>query len=126
MSTTAPTADGLVRTGCYLRISSDPDDKREGVGRQRQDTTALCEVKGWTPAGFYEDNDRSASNGKSSAKWELLLADIKSNKINTIAAWDQDRGWRMMHELEELRKFFTSLGREIKLATTGQGEIDLY
>jgi hypothetical protein len=32
----------------------------------------------------------------------------------------------MMHELERLRRFFESVGREIKLATTGQGEIDLY
>ncbi len=124
MNTT--TTNGLVRAGCYLRISSDPDDKREGVERQRQDTTALCEVKGWTPAGFYEDNDRSASNGKQRPEWERLLADIKAGKIDAIAAWDQDRGWRMMHELEELRRFFTGLGREIRLATTGQGEIDLY
>jgi DNA invertase Pin-like site-specific DNA recombinase len=118
--------DDVVRAGCYLRISSDPDDKRAGVERQRQDTTALCEVKGWMPAGFYPDNDKSASNGKKRPEWERLLADIKADKIDAIAAWDQDRGWRMMHELEELRRFFTGLGREIKLATTGQGEIDLY
>ena len=125
MNTTATTND-VIRAGCYLRISSDPDDKREGVGRQRQDTTALCEVKGWTPVGFYEDNDRSASNGTQRPEWDRLLADVKAGKIDAIAAWDQDRGWRMMHELEDLRKFFTGLGREIKLATTGQGEIDLY
>ena len=118
--------NGLVRAGCYLRISSDPDDKREGVGRQRQDTTALCEVKGWTPVKFYEDNDRSASKGKQREHWDELLADVKAGKIDAIAAWDQDRGWRMMHELEELRRFFTALGRKIPLATTGQGEIDLY
>ncbi|WP_231977626.1 recombinase family protein [Mycobacterium sp. E2989] len=107
-------------------MSSDPTDKRAGVDRQRADTTALCEVKEWTPVGFYVDNDRSASNGKVRPEWERLLADIKAGKVDAIAAWDQDRGWRMMHELEELRKFFTGLGREIKLATTGQGEIDLY
>lgn len=117
---------GQVRAGCYCRISSDPKDKREGVDRQRADTTALCEVKGWNPAGFYIDNDRSASNGHARPEWDRLLADIKAGKIDAIAAWDQDRGWRMMHELEELRKFFTGLGREIKLATTGQGDIDLY
>jgi DNA invertase Pin-like site-specific DNA recombinase len=115
-----------VRAGCYLRISSDPNDKREGVDRQREDTSALCEVQGWSVAGYYEDNDRNASNGKRREKWEELLADIKAGKIDAIAAWDQDRNWRVMHELEELRKFFTSLGREVKLATTGQGEIDLY
>ena len=36
----------MTRAGCYCRISSDPRDKREGVGRQREDTTTLCEVKG--------------------------------------------------------------------------------
>lgn len=116
----------LIRAGCYLRISSDPKDKREGVDRQRQDTTALCEVKGWTPVRFYEDNDRSASSGREREHWQRLLADITADKIDAIAAWDQDRNWRMMHELEDLRKFFTSLGRKVPLATTGQGDIDLY
>jgi DNA invertase Pin-like site-specific DNA recombinase len=53
-----------IRAGCYCRISSDPDDKREGTQRQREDTGALCEVKDWTVAGYYVDDDRSASNGK--------------------------------------------------------------
>jgi DNA invertase Pin-like site-specific DNA recombinase len=121
--TSAPTT---IRAGCYCRISSDPKDKREGVGRQREDTTALCEIKGWTPSAFYVDNDRSASNGKQRPEWDRLLADIEAGEIDAIAAWDQDRGWRMMHELEDLRRFFTTLGRHVPLATTGQGDIDLY
>ena len=32
----------------------------------------------------------------------------------------------MMHELEDLRRFVKSRGREILLATTGQGDVDLY
>ena len=123
---TNPSGDSPIRAGCYLRISSDPNDKREGVERQRQDTAALCEVKGWVVAGVYPDNDTSASSGEERKHWNRLLADIKAGKIDAIAAWDQDRGWRMMSELEELRKFFTGLGREIPLATTGQGDIDLY
>lgn len=115
-----------VRAGCYLRISSDPKDKREGIDRQREDTATLCEVKGWTVTEVYVDNDRSASSGKDRPEWNRLLADIKAGKIDAIAAWDQDRGWRMMSELEDLRKFFTSLGRQIPLATTGQGDIDFY
>jgi DNA invertase Pin-like site-specific DNA recombinase len=115
-----------MRAACYCRISSDPKDKREGVGRQREDTSALCEIKGWTPAGFYVDNDRSASNGKARPEWDRLLADITAGKIDAIAVWDQDRSWRMMHELEKLRTFFAQLGRRIPLATTGQGDVDLY
>ena len=94
--------------------------------RQREDTAVLCEVQDWLVAGYYEDNDRSASNGKERPRWKDLLDDIKAGKIDAIAAWDQDRNWRMMSELEDLRKFFKSLDREIKLATTGQGVIDLY
>jgi DNA invertase Pin-like site-specific DNA recombinase len=115
-----------IRAGCYCRISSDPKDKREGVDRQRADTTALCELKDWTPVAFYVDNDRSASNGKARPEWDRLLTDVESGEIDAIAAWDQDRGWRMMRELEELRRFFTTLGRHVPLATTGQGDIDLY
>jgi len=122
---TTETLKPQVKAGCYCRISSDPDDKREGVDRQREDTTALCEVKGWTPAAFYVDNDRSASSGSQRPEWDRLLADIKAGKIDAVAAWDQDRGWRMMHELESLRRFFTTLGRHVPLATTGQGDIDL-
>ena len=118
--------EAQVRAGCYLRISSDPNDKREGVARQREDTSALCEIKDWTVAGYYEDNDTSASSGEERKHWNRLLADVKAGKIDAIAAWDQDRGWRMMSELEELRKFFTGLGRQVPLATTGQGDIDLY
>ncbi|MDD7814458.1 recombinase family protein [Mycobacterium sp. CSUR Q5927] len=120
-----------VRAGCYCRISPDPEDKREGVNRQMQDDLALCEVMEWTPeligphGGFYIDNDRSASNGKKREDWEQLLADIKADKIDAIAAWDQDRGWRMMSELEDLRRFFKSLNRKALLATTGQGQIDV-
>jgi DNA invertase Pin-like site-specific DNA recombinase len=95
------------------------------VTRQREDTSALCELKGWQVARYYVDNDRSASNGKEREHWERLLADIKAGEIDAIAAWDQDRGWRMMAELEQLRKFFADLGRHIPLATTGQGDIDL-
>jgi hypothetical protein len=32
----------------------------------------------------------------------------------------------MMHQLDELPKFFASLGRKTPLATIGQGDIDLY
>ncbi len=116
-----------VRAGCYLRISSDPNDRREGVERQRADTLSLCELKGWQPTEYYCDNDVSASKGGNARpEWDRLLSDIKAGRIDAIAAWDQDRGWRMMNELESLRRFFTSLDRTILFATTGQGDIDLY
>jgi DNA invertase Pin-like site-specific DNA recombinase len=112
-----------VRAACYCRISSDPKDKREGVDRQREDTSALCELKGWKVAGVYIDNDRSASNGKNRPEWERLLADIQAGKIDAVAAWDQDRVNRMMEDFVHYKKLFVERG--ILLATSNNGDIDL-
>ena len=125
VATEADTENTLIKAGGYCRISSDPKDKRHGVTRQREDVAVLAEIKNWQIVDWYEDNDRSASSGKDRPEWDRLLADIKAGRIDAIAAWDQDRGWRMMSELEQLRRFFADLGRRIPLATTGQGDIDL-
>jgi len=55
-------ASHKVKAASYYSISSLPNDKREGVTRQREDTAALCEIKGWQVIDYYVDNDRSASN----------------------------------------------------------------
>jgi DNA invertase Pin-like site-specific DNA recombinase len=112
-----------VRAGCYLRISSDPDDKRGGVDRQREDTADICAMNDWKVAGYYEDNDRSASNGKAREEWERLLADVKAAKIDAIVVWNQDRGWRKMADLESLRPLLEPRG--VLLATTNIGVIDV-
>lgn len=122
-STATKIGTAQVRAGCYCRISSDPNNKREGVTRQREDTAALCEVKGWQVAGYYIDNDRSASNGKDRPEWERLLADIQAGKIDAVAAWDQDRVNRMMDDLQRYRKVFAA--HRTLLATSNGGDIDL-
>ena len=112
----------VVRAGCYLRISSDPNDKRHGVKRQRDDTAVMCQVQGWQVADVYEDNDRSASNGKDRPDWERLLADVSAGLIDAIVVWNQDRGWRKMSDLESLRPVLEPRG--VLLATTNIGVID--
>ncbi len=119
---TTEAAHQQVRAGCYCRISSDPKDKREGVDRQCEDTADICAINGWTPAGFYVDNDRSASNGKDRPEWDKLLADIKAGSIDAIVVWNQDRGWRKMADLESLRPLLEPRG--VPLATTNIGVID--
>jgi DNA invertase Pin-like site-specific DNA recombinase len=122
--TSTNTEKPQLRAACYLRISSDPNDKRAGVERQREDCTVICEVHGWTPIlPFYEDNDRSASNGKDRPKWVELLDDVKAGKIDAICVWNQDRGWRTMSDLESLRPVLEPRG--VLLATTNIGVIDV-
>lgn len=82
----------------------------------------MCEVQGWTPAGFYVDNDRSATNGKERPEWARLLADVEDGAIDAIVVWNQDRGWRKMADLESLRPVLEPRG--VPLATTNIGVID--
>jgi DNA invertase Pin-like site-specific DNA recombinase len=112
----------VIRAGCYCRISSDPDDKREGVTRQREDTAVLCEVNDWSPAGYYVDNDVSATNGGARPEWARLLKDVEAGKLDAIVVWNQDRGWRKMSDLESLRPILEPRG--VLLATTNIGTID--
>lgn len=111
-----------LRAACYCRISSDPKDKRQGVTRQKEDTAVLCEVNGWAVAGYYIDNDVSASNGGPRPEWTRLLDDVKAGKLDAIVVWNQDRGWRKMADLESLRPVLEPRG--VLLATTNIGTID--
>jgi DNA invertase Pin-like site-specific DNA recombinase len=79
-------------------------------------------VQGWTPVGFYEDNDKSASNGQGRPQWERLLTDVTAGRLDAIVVWNQDRGWRKMADLESLRPVLEPHG--VLLATTNIGVID--
>ena len=45
----------VVRAGIYTPISWDPEGQRAGVERQRVDCEALCTVRGWEIAHYFED-----------------------------------------------------------------------
>lgn len=109
------------KTGIYLRISSDPEGKRLGVTRQREDCEKKAQALGWTIAEVYEDNDVSASNGTRPA-YQRLLADIEAERIGAVICWDLDRLHRRPIELET----FITLAdtHKIALASVG-GDVDL-
>ncbi len=80
-------------------------------------------MKGWTVAGVYVDNDRSASNGKARPEWERLLADVRAGKIDAVAAFDQDRVNRTMEDFIAYKSLF--IEHKVLLATSNNGDIDL-
>ena len=110
-----------MRAAVYLRISSDPSGQQLGVGRQREDCAKLCQVKGWTPVE-YLDNDVSASNGKKRPAYERMLTDIAEGTIGAVVAWDLDRLHRRPIELERFMELADS--HRVALATVS-GDVDL-
>lgn len=111
-----------MRTGIYVRISSDIEGTGLGVARQRADCEALAERLGWQVVGVYEDNDVSASKGTLRPAYQRMVRDIESGQINAVIVWDVDRLTRTPRELEDVIDFAERQG--LKLASVG-GDIDL-
>jgi site-specific DNA recombinase len=117
----------MTRAAIYCRISSDPDDRREGVERQRQDCLEIAARRGWTvtPEREYIDNNRSAakSTKKEREHYLRLLADIEAGKIDAVVMWAEDRLQRQLVELLEFLEVCEQAG-VTKLASAG-GEFDI-
>jgi len=88
-------------TAIYARISSDPNETRAGVDRQRRDCRAEAERLGWPVVDEYVDNDVSAYSGRPRPEYQRLLADIEAGVVDAVIVWHQDRLHRQPIELEE-------------------------
>jgi DNA invertase Pin-like site-specific DNA recombinase len=110
-----------MKAGIYLRQSSDPNNDRLAVARQRDACVCLCEAKGWGWAE-YVDNDTSASTRKPRPEYTRLLNDIRNGAIGSVVVWDLDRLHRRPLELEQ----FMDLADECHVAlATVTGDVDL-
>lgn len=104
----------------YLRQSLDRTGEGLAVARQREDCLKLCDLRGWEPRE-YEDNDTSASSGVR-PNYQRMLHDIESGAIRAVVAWDLDRLHRRPIELEHFMELADKNG--IALATV-TGDVDL-
>jgi DNA invertase Pin-like site-specific DNA recombinase len=94
-----PVPPGLA--AIYVRISQDRNGAGLGVDRQERECRPLAARRGYPPERIvlYDDNDKSASNGRRPG-YERLLADIASGRVTYVVAWHPDRLHRRMDELE--------------------------
>jgi site-specific DNA recombinase len=117
----------MTRAAIYCRISRDPEDRHEGVDRQREDCLAIAKRRGWTvtPERQYIDNDLSAAKGarKARRRYLDLLADIEAGKVDAVVIWAEDRLQRQLVELLEFLRVCEQAG-VTKLASAG-GEFDM-
>lgn len=112
-----------MRVGTYARISDDAEQLGLGVGRQQDDTRKLVDLRGWTLANTYLDNDVSAYQPKVvRPDFERLLADLETGVIQGIAVYDLDRLARQPADLERIISIYD---RKPLVFATVQGDIDL-
>jgi site-specific DNA recombinase len=94
-----------------------------GVGRQQADTRKLVDLRGWTLAEIYLDNDVSAYQPKViRPDFERMLADLEAGVIQGIAVYDLDRLARQPADLERIISIYD---RKPLVFATVQGDIDL-
>lgn len=109
--------------GVYLRISEDQAGDAKGVGRQREDCTALAAVRRWEPV-IYEDNDRSAYRRDVVREdFERMLRDLRAGVIRGIVGYDLDRLFRQPRDLERAIDLYEEMPGLI--FATLQGDINL-
>ena len=89
--------------GIYIRVSTE-DQAREGfsLGEQREKLIDLCRFKEYEVYKVYEDAGISAKDMKHRPKFQEMLDDMRSGKINYIVAYKLDRVTRSVRDLEEL------------------------
>lgn len=110
-----------MRAGVYARISSDPSGQALGVRRQLEDCRDLVAQEGWTVAGEYVDNDRSAHSGTPRPEYDRLLADVADGLIDAVVVWDLDRLHRRPKELEEFIEVCDKAGMKRLRTVQGTG-----
>lgn len=110
------------RAAIYVRQSLDQTGERLGVARQTKSCSKKAAELGWTIAGIYEDNSRSASTGKARPAYERLLRDLEAGSVDAVVVWDLDRLHRRPIELEHFLDVADRHG--VALASVG-GDVDL-
>ena len=93
----------IKNAGIYIRVSID-DQARAGFSlpEQKEKLLSLCEFKGYNVFKVYEDAGISAKDMEHRPKFQEMLNDVKTGKINYIVAYKLDRVTRSVRDLEEL------------------------
>ena len=113
------------RIALYARISSDPDDTREGVDEQLADLHRYAERlhPGIPVVAEYVDDDRSAFKASVRRdRFEDLLRDAALGLFDCVLVRDTDRLYR---RLEELPRIVAELVPHAQITALMEGEVDL-
>ncbi|MDQ0000456.1 recombinase family protein [Pseudarthrobacter sulfonivorans] len=109
----------------YLRISSDRSGKEMGVQRQFEDSQKLADLHRLNVIRTIQDNDTSAYRGKRRKGFEELKKLAVDGKIVGIVAWDSDRLYRSMHDLEAMIEIVEAAPEGFTIHSVTSGRIDL-
>lgn len=115
------------RAAAYLRVSSSQQRERVTIASQRRDVPAYIAAQGWTLAGIYEDDGRSAMAGKLDARdgFARMLADISAGLIDVVVVVAVDRLTRSEDPVERAQVVASITRAGAQVAIVGAGIQDV-
>ena len=113
-----------MRAAIYARVSSAGQRDRHTIESQLRDLPAYVARQGWTPAGDYIDDGKSAAAGKLAGRdaFARLVSDAAAGCFDVVVVVDQDRLTRSddLAERGAILGAFQAAGVKVAVASTGQ------
>lgn len=113
----------MTKAAIYTRISRDHEGEGLGVERQREDCQRLAERLGAHVVSVGTDNDISSTSGKHRPAYAALLDAMRSGAVDIVIAYNLDRLYRRMRDLEDYIDLVEAKG--IRTETVLAGSFDL-
>lgn len=107
------------RATVYTRISFDRSGQQLGTQRQLEDCQKLAADHGLDVVAHYDDNSRSAFNGKARPGFEAMLTAALAGEFDTVLVWDDDR----LHR--DIWDYARMVRARLKILTVTSGPMDL-
>jgi site-specific DNA recombinase len=80
-----------MKAAIYLRQSLDKTGEGAAVERQREDTQAVANRRGWEVVRTEVDNDTSAAGKRQRPGFEAIMDAIEAGEVGAVIAWDMTR-----------------------------------
>jgi DNA invertase Pin-like site-specific DNA recombinase len=92
----AATAAAPLRAFIYQRASHDPRKRATSTADQSTENTRTCAARGWTIAGSFTDDGRSASRHAKQGRpdYSKMIEAIRRGEADIIVAWEASRANR--------------------------------
>lgn len=117
----------MTRAAIYARVSSQAQRERDTIESQLRTLPAFVERQGWTLAGTYIDDGKSARTGKLDQRdgFARLIADANARKFDVLVVADIDRLTRTDDMTERARILGPFQKAGIRIVTPSGGDLDL-
>lgn len=115
-----------LRAAIYARVSSSGQRDRHTIRSQVETLPKWAEAQGWTVAGVYTDDGKTAKSGHLEARdgFARLLADAAAGKFQVVVVVDLDRVTRADDLAERGRIYGAFQTAGVQLATPSMGLVD--